>query len=534
MHRVAALRPLATPLAVSLGLALWVTARSWGHGWLLYRDFVAVPDPVLGPQSLGVSGAAARAVPLDAVTTALAVVVPTAVQQKLMLLAALVLAGVGVAVLLRRHGVAATTCGAALAVWNPYVAERLLVGQPPTLLAYSMAPWIVVAVRHRTTAPRRLALVVLAALPAALTPFGGLAAAAVALGASAATPGRRSKGWLTGVGLAALGWCLPWLVAAALGPPAVADRDGAAAFAVGADSALGTVGSVLMLGGVWAPGARPPSRSDLLPVVASLALLLLAGAGVVALVRRGRVRSAIQLGLLYVGPAGLVLMLSTGPGLAVLAALQALPGVAIFRDTHRLLGLSALACALAAGLAVAAATDWAATRRPAAAPRVAVVLGVLSLTVLAVPDLPGVVGRSYHPVDYPPSWERVVSAVDEVPGDGAVLVLPWQPLRNPSWAGGQAFLDPLPRALDRDVRSSFDLTVVRDGQTLTVDGGDPPEAAQWVAGALDPQVLDRLGITVVVEWRGTVGRLPQAHPGLRLVLRTPEFTVWSRGGPATP
>ncbi len=530
MHRVAGLRPLVSPLAVTIGLAVWVCAGSWGHGWLLYRDFVAVPDPRWSPQSLGDSGAGARAVPLDAVTTLLAWAVPTALQQQVMLLAALVLAGVGVAVLLRRHGVAAMTCGAAVAVWNPYVAERLLVGQPPTLLAYSMAPWIVVAVRHRTTGPRRLALVVLAALPAALTPFGGLVAAVVALAASAATPVRRSRGWLTAVALAALGWCLPWLVAAVVGPPAVADPDGAPAFAVGADSALGTIGSVLMLGGIWAPGARPSSRFDVLPVVASLALLLLAVAGTVVLARRGRRSVATQLGLLYLVPTGLVLLLSTGPGLAAFTALQAVPGVAIFRDTHRLLGLSALACALGAGIAVAGASSWTAARQPGAAPRVGLVLGVLALTVLAVPDLPSEVGRSYRPVAYPASWEQVVGAVDHLPGDGAVLVLPWQPLRNPAWAGGEAFLDPLPRALDREVRSSFDLTVARDGQVLTVGGGDPPEAAQWVAGRVDPQVLDRLGISVVVEWQGTVGRLPQDHPGLELVLRTPEFTVWSRTG----
>lgn len=525
MRRVVRLQPFAASLAVTLGLAAWVCARSLGRGWILYRDFVTVPDPRLGPP--GASGAAVQAVPLDAVTTLLAVVVPTAVQQQAMLVATLVLSGTGVAALLRAHGGAAMTCGAGLAVWNPYVAERLLAGQPPTLLAYSMAPWIIVAVRHRTTAPRRLALVVLAALPAALTPFGGLLAAVVALASSVSTPGRRSRGWLTAVAVAAIGWCLPWIVAAAVGPPVVADRDGAGAFAVGADSALGTVGSVLMLGGIWAPGARPSSRLDLLPVLASLALLVLVVAGVLHLGRRGRAGSALRLGLLYVLSVGLVLLLSTGPGLAAFGALQAIPGVAIFRDTHRLLGLAALACALGAGLAVAGATSRMARRLPGAAPRVAAVLGVLALVVLTVPDLPGAVRQSYRPVAFPADWAQVVEAVDAVPGDGAVLVLPWQPFRTAPWAGRAPFLDPLPRALDREALSSFDLTVARDGRSLTVDGGDPAEGERWAAGQLDPQVMDRLGITVVVEWQGTVGRLPQDHPGLQLFLRTANFTVWS-------
>ena len=45
------------------------------------------------------------------------------------------------------------------------------------------------------------------------------------------------------------------------------------------------------------------------------------------------------------------------------------------------------------------------------------ILRVLSLTVLAILNLRR--GRlNLRPVDYPPSWERVVGAVDEVPGHG--------------------------------------------------------------------------------------------------------------------
>ncbi|GAB3081159.1 hypothetical protein [Pedococcus soli] len=529
MRRTAGLRLFAAPVAVTVGLAAWVCARSLGQGWYLYRDFVAVPDPRFGPQTLGTSGAAARAVPLDAVTTALAVVVPTAVQQQVMLVATLVLAGLGVTVLLRHHGPAAMTCGAAVAVWNPYVAERLLVGQPPTLLAYAAVPWVVVAVRHPTSAPRRLLLVVLAALPAALTPFGGLLAAVVALVASLLTPGRRTRGWIVAVALAALAWCLPWLLAALLGPPVVADRDGAAAFAVGADSPLGTIGSVLMLGGIWAPGARPGSRLDLLPVAASIGVLLVAAVGVALLVRGRQHRAAVVVGASYVLPVTAVLLLSSGPGLALFARAQDVPGVAILRDTHRLLALSTVALAVAVGVAVGAATSALGRRLGGAgsAQGVGVVLGALALTVLTVPDLPGAVTRSYRPVAYPDSWHQVVDAVDRAPA-GAVLVLPWQPFRDPAWAGGRPFLDPVPRALDREVLSSFDLTVVRDGHPVTVDGGDPAEGASWAAGRLDPGVLDRLGVTVVVEWRGTVGRLPQQHTGLHPVLTTPEFTVWAR------
>jgi hypothetical protein len=116
---------------------------SWGSGQLLYRDFVAVPNPVWSARVIGADGSAPRAVPLDFVTTLLAQVLPSGVQQQVMLSATLLLAGGGVTMLLRRFGWVATVTAATLASWSPYAGERLLLGQPPTLLAWSMLPWLV-------------------------------------------------------------------------------------------------------------------------------------------------------------------------------------------------------------------------------------------------------------------------------------------------------------------------------------------------------------------------------------------------------
>ena len=534
-ERASALRPLLIAFSVVALLTAWVCAGAWGRGWLLYRDFVAVPGPVLGPQSLGLSGSAPRAVPLDAVTALLDPAVPSGLQQRLMLAGSLLLAGCGVAVVLRRHGTSAMVVGGACAVWNPFVAERLLVGQPPTLLAYSMTPWIVAAVAAPVPARPRLLLVVAAALPAALTPWGGVTAAAVALGTSLWLPGRRSPRWLAAVAAASLAWCLPWVIPAVWGPGVVADPDGAAAFAVRADSAAGTVGSVLTLGGIWAQGAWPASRNGLLPLAASTLLVLAAATGLAAGARDGHRRAAVLLGAAYLVPVGLVLALATGPGLSVFAALQAVPGVALVRDTHRLLGFAALAVAVAAGLAAEHAGRWlrGLGRRHRAwsgrAPAIATSAVLASLVVLTVPDLPGSVRSAYRPVEYPQSWPEVVAAVDEAPGDGAVLLLPWQPFRAVSWAGDAPFLDPLPRALTRPALSSFDLLVHRDGADVMVSGGDPEAGREWAAGRLAPDTLRRAGVDVVVEWKGTPGVLPAQHPGLRRVLQSAEFDVWVAG-----
>ena len=53
--------------AVQTVALLW---PSWGSGQLLYRDFVAVPNPVWSARVLGADGSAPRAVPLDFVTSA--------------------------------------------------------------------------------------------------------------------------------------------------------------------------------------------------------------------------------------------------------------------------------------------------------------------------------------------------------------------------------------------------------------------------------------------------------------------------------
>jgi hypothetical protein len=312
------------------------------------------------------------------------------------------------------------------------------------------------------------------------------------------------------------------VVPALAGPGVVADPDGADAFAVRADGPLGTAGSVATLGGIWAQGAWPGSRSSAGAALAALGLVAVAAAGAALLARAGRQRRAVVLGVAYAAPVTLALVLATGPGLAVFRALQAVPGVALARDTHRLVGFSALAVALLVGYAVGRAG-----RRPGSVRRGALAVGAAALAVLSVPDLPGETRSAYRPVAYPAGWSSVVQAVEEAPGEGQALLMPWQPFRLTAWAGDQPFLDPLPRALRRPSVSSFDLLVLRDGRAVAVDGGDPEEGLAWSRGRLDPAELRRLGIDVVVVWKGTPGALPDTSTGFRRLLDTPELSVWA-------
>lgn len=541
-------RAAASGAAAAVVVTLVLLWPALGRGLLLYRDFVSVPSPVLGPRALATDGAPPRAVPLDAVTALLAPVVPAGVQQQVLLLASLALAGAGVAALLRHRGVLASVTGAVVVVWSVYAGERLLLGQAPTLMGWAMTPWLVLATRRTAALPSWLFGVVLAAMPAALTPVGAVQAAVTVLVVAGGALGgtRQPRAHLVAATAAALLWSLPWLVPALRGATGAGDPSGARAFAVSAGSPLAVL-DVLTGGGVWAGGAQLASRGTVAAVAASLGLTVVglvgwlhpASAPSVARTRAGR--GAVVLAILGIPAAAI---LAAGPFLGAVEAAQSVPGVALLRDAHRVLGVSVLMVALGVGSAVGAVGRRAAAgvdrsgregrMRPwvgsgaggvvSRSRRVGTALLLVSLAVLGAPDLPARLHAAYRPVAFPAGWEAAVAAA----GGQTALVLPWQPIRTQSWAGPQPFLDPFPLGHDGLAVSARDLVVVRDGEAVRVGRQDPAQAQRWAAGELRPGDLDAAGITVVVEWLGTPGTLPERHPGLVEVYADEVVRVWRR------
>jgi len=523
-------------VAVTVATVALLTWRAMAPGYLLYRDFVTVPVPVINAAAFG-AGGAPRAVPLDLVTALASWLVPSWLVQKILLVAPLLLAGSGVSFLLRHRGSAATVTGPVLAVWNPYVAERLLLGQSPTLFGYAMIPWLVAAVRSGRSRGWRIALVTLVAMPAVLTPAGGvMALLTVVIAAASLTPPDHSSGRrrLADAGLLCLPvlvLCLPWILTGLRDPTRGAMPSGAAAFAVAADSPAGVVGSVLTLGGVWASGARLASRATVTALVAELVLVLVATWAWWGLRRDPRLRRPADLALAAYALVVVAVLLAAGPALPLWRSLQVVPGVAILRDTHRLLGFAAMSLSLLCGIAASAAVSvlacWHGPRRWL--PSVAGVVALVGIGLLSAPDLAARLRTELHPVAFPGQWTQVVAAVDGSPADGSVLVLPWQPFRRTPWAGPQPFLDPLPRALSRDVVSARDLLVTRQGRNLWVGGEDPPQAEQWRGGRVDSAGLRRLGVRWVVEWLDSPGAIPAEHQGLTKVLDGAHWRVWRVG-----
>ncbi|HLS45239.1 MAG TPA: hypothetical protein VK045_07375 [Ornithinicoccus sp.] len=531
---------LVTLLATVLLLGGAVGAGPW-DGVYLYRDFVTVPDPVLGANTLGGDGAP-RAVPLDAVVSLLSTVLPAGLVARLLLVAPLLLVGSGMTALLRRHGPVATAVGAGLAVVNPYVAERLLLGQAPSLLGYAMIPWLVLAVRADRPLVARMGLVLIAAAPAAVTPVGAVMAGVTVLvvsltlgprstSADATRPVPHRMGEAIGLLAPVALLSLPWLLAALAHPTAGAVPDGADAFAVAADGPWGTVGSVVTLGGVWASGAWPESRMH--PGVLAVQLVLVLGAaGAWWWLRRGGRQRPDGWGpgrrrFLDLAAAGYVtvvagVLLLAGPLLPLWRELQQVPGLALARDTHRWLGWAALAVAVLLALGAARLTapvrgEASQGRTARGAVTVGVVVGALALGTLTVPDVPGRLARDLRPVAMPAEWRTVVELVNDG-SDGAVLLLPWQPFRQVDWVGPVQFLDPLPRALEAEALHSRTLVVHRDGKTWEVGGeGDTGLTGLGRGASLSADALRQRGIGQVVVWRGSPGESPAPGAGTTLV-----------------
>src|SRR6516164_9057505 len=132
--------------ALALGLCLGLLALGPGlhRGFLLSYDMVFVPRE---PFSAALPGLAPpRAVPSDLVIATASRIVPGDIAQKLVLLAIFVLGCAGAAALLDREPLLARLAGGVFYAWNPYVAERLIIGQWALLLGYAGLPWVLRAV----------------------------------------------------------------------------------------------------------------------------------------------------------------------------------------------------------------------------------------------------------------------------------------------------------------------------------------------------------------------------------------------------
>lgn len=464
-------------------LALIVCAPLLRPGYVLTYDMVWVPRLDLDRlEPWGLGSALPRAVPSDAVVALLGSVVPSAVVQRVVLGAVFVVGAVGAARLVPGLSRAPRLVAATFYVWNPFVAERLVLGQWPLLLGYAALPWLICALRSERArwGPTALALAALA-----LTPVGGV------LGLLTAW----IVGWRHGpLRLTALAGAVnaPWIVAGLISPASTrSDPAGAVAFSLQSDGPLGRLWSALSLGGIWNGDVVPASRG-----LWTTALLVLVGWAVMAIGvrcwpgdgRSERMRLAVLAALgLAVAVAGWVL-----PGF-VQWWVESVPAGGLVRDGTRFLALLApfSAVALAHGAArISEAIPSQLTSR--------FVAGLLVfLPVASLPDLAlGVSGR-LDPVQYPAAWSQMREVISDSDITGDLLVLPFTPYRAPDFNDGQPVLDPAGRFFDRTTVVNDDLVV----SGLTIRGEDPRVDDLFgvlSSGRVRPELLRQRGIGLVL------------------------------------
>ncbi|MEV5746945.1 hypothetical protein AB0L00_03930 [Actinoallomurus sp. NPDC052308] len=553
-------------VAAGTGLVLGLLALgpALAPGFTLAYDMVFVPHPTFDRETFGLAGMLPRHVPSDAVVTALAQVAPADVVQKAILLAVFVIACVSAAALVPSERLTARLAGGVVYAWNPFVAERLLLGQWALLLGYAALPWVVRAAARGE--PRRL---VLALVPAAI---GGFAAMAVSglvvlvIGLHRPRPGRSVGVGRSGAGRpVGVGWSekrrLPWLLAGLLvmslpwlvpsltrfsGVPA--DPAGVAAFAARADTPFGTLGSLLLLGGGWNAETVPSGYGAVVTAVPWLCVVLL------ALVAYARGRAAATRGLGVAALAGLVLAAlgAVVPGL-LRWAIGLWPGFAVLRDGQQYVAPLAVVVAVGAGLAVdrvaggrreangaGPAVDRVAGSGPeavGAGPAVDRVAGgrpELAVLALLVPValLPGLAwgaGGRLAAVRYPAAWSRARAVVAAEPG--TVLVLPWEAYRTYAWNGGRRVLDPLPRYLPGRVVLNDAVRVGTGGRRDLRMAVEDPRAR-----ALDPLISSGAPLTdalrahgiryVAVDAPEEFGTWAARLPGAERVVTGPALTLY--------
>jgi hypothetical protein len=537
-----------SPALVGLGIGLLALGPGLAPGFVLSYDMVFVPSPPFSALTFGLRGGPPRAVPSDAVVAALSRLMPADAVQKLILLLIFVLACSGAAALVairgrpegtagspdmpRRPGTSAADMPLAARLtagvcygWNPFVAERLIIGQWALLLGYAGLPWVL---RSLCRGGERIRLGRLAAalVPAAVGGVFALAVTAlVAVPAAVSRGGRRERARrLATVAMLLGAFSLPWLIPALL-IPVHTDSRGVDAFAARADTPFGAAGSLLMLGGSWNAQTVPRGYGGLASVV-WLAVVLAALAGYALLARPQRRCRGLGVGAL----AGLVIAVAgaAAPGRAGLTDLvRAWPGFAVLRDGQQYLAPLALAEAVGLGVAVAwimrAAKAAVAGNHPpgrgtTAANRVPAALGVMGMLapVLLLPGLAwGAAGR-LHSAHYPASWQQARRIIDDDQHPGAALVLPWAAYRRYRWNGEEALYEPWPRLLHRQVIWNDALQVGQ--QTVAAENPD--------AGRLAPVVSSSGPLTARLRAAGIRYVIVDAGPLLASRTPGPAVRAW--------
>ncbi|MFV0462366.1 MAG: hypothetical protein ACK5MP_04075 [Nostocoides sp.] len=510
-------RPAGGPaLLTSLIVTVLLLGPGLAPGYLWYRDLVIVPQAPLNAGLLGLWTMTPRTVPSDALVAVASHLVPGWVVEKGILVLVLVLLGWGTGRLVGPSRL--TQVAVAVAVlWNPFVTERLAMGQWVVLVGAAGLPWMLAQLARALSGDRRaspgLTLAVVAGALGGALAWLGLAVAAVgAAGGWWVVRGRRcgrsERGVFVRLGVVFGATALPWSVPGLLGGHQAGEA-GLTVFRPSADLPLGLMASVLTGGGVWNAEAVPTGRDSVVGAIVAVVLLALAALGWVVRGRRPDVAGApggrvtdLPIVLAGAGIASLLaaLLPSVGP---VAEGLAHLPGGGLFRDGQRLLGAWVVLLAVGVGYAAATARRF--------FPHAPIGAAIVVLPLLSVPGAAWGLGGSLTSQSIPASFQAAADVIESGP-PGSVAVQPFQAYRRYAWNGERTSYTPWPRLLDRPV-AAYAALVVSTPEGLVEIPGEDRYADRVGASLTGPSAasdLRGLGVRFVLSDDPTV----EPPPGL--------------------
>jgi len=414
--------------------------------------------------------------------------------------------------------------------FNPFVFDRIAVGQVGVLLGYALLPFAAASMLRASEAggvERLGAAGWWAAMVAFSVHFlwiGGVVVLAVVV-VRRARP--RALLWsAASVGTVAVLSAYLFFAQLGAGRPVTVGASDVAAYATRSDARLGLFGNVLGLYGFWRQGPRLPK--DVVPIWPALlvAILVVAAVGAFSALRDAERRPLAGV-LLLSGTAGYFLALGTqGPtGPLFRFLFDHVPLFQVMREPQKFLCLTALAYAVLFGWGAQQLLTWARQDR---AMRLAVGVLVVALPLAYSPTFVNGLSGQVRGVNVPAGF----AAADRLMGDGPgqVLVLPWHQYLGFPWSHG-VIANPAPVLFHRDVivGDNVELPGVYSTSTSSRSGYLQSRYAQGAAQSDFGSAVAAVGVRYVVvaktlDWQ-SFDWLHDQHD-LRVALDTPDLTLF--------
>jgi hypothetical protein len=447
-------------------VAFIVVAPLTRRGWLLLLDWVP------GPRRVGAAAGALPTGPLFWLPVRAGHALFGAAIGWIPLAVALAFAAAGAARLIDGPWPARIAAGVAFA-WNPFVYDRIAVGQMSVLMGYALLPWLP---RAALRASARRDVVVVAAWWAAMAActlhfawIGGVVVCAAAL----------VRVLELGPALAARAFAIVLVVTGAItaawmlfAPPSASPRGTTAVlttFATKPDPDLGRGLGILAQQGFWRTVVTRP-RDDLGVLFPMIAGASIAAAALGLWLARRTPRARLAAVAAISGLAGFVLAFGNQGPLGSLYTLLFLhlPGFGMMREAQKWVALVSLAIAVGTGCF---ANALASSRRPRLA------WAVIAIPLAFAPTMAWGLDGRIAPAHYPASWTAVRTAVDGL--RAPVVVLPWEEYPAPVVTGDRTVANLGPSYFGERVVTSRD----PDVPGVPADRGARAEVATAVHAA---------------------------------------------------